>query len=263
VETPETHGRSLGELDYNHPVFEIFSEPRSGDFTAARFYRYHRLAGDWDAEVIARFSDGSPALLDRRLGDGHVLVWTSTLDNYWNDLALKPVFLPFIHQIARHAVGYREYRNWYTVGETLEFDLPGDFSSDEVTVLAPNGDSVPLIAGSGNLLLPLEEPGFYRLENVPEQWDAPRSIAVNRETEESDLEPLDIEEFLLATSAVEVSAGTSGLESVVLPEVAERRQSIWWYLLLLVGLLMGVEMVVANNLSRSENSKSNEEGLHD
>lgn len=262
IEVSETNGRALGELDYDHPVFEVFSEPRSGDFTAARFYRYQRLADGWNGDVIARFSDGSPALLDRKIGNGRVLVWTSTLDNYWNDLALKPVFLPFLHQIARHVTGYRDYREWYSVGETIEFFVPGDLSGAVVQALTPAGESVTLITNPGTLLLPLDQPGFYELENVPEDWDAPVTFAVNRDRGESDLESIDIEEFLLATAAVETSTAATGLEAAVRPEIVERRQSVWWYLLLAVGLLMGVETVISNRLSREELRQKKEE-FHD
>ena len=37
---------------------------------------------------------------------GRVLVWTSTLDVTWNDLALKPVFLPFIHRVGATLAAY-------------------------------------------------------------------------------------------------------------------------------------------------------------
>ena len=50
------------------------------------------------AQVLARFDDGAPALLERRVGSGRVLLWTSSLDLAWNDLPLKPVFLPFVHR---------------------------------------------------------------------------------------------------------------------------------------------------------------------
>ena len=39
-------------------------------------------------------------------GSGNVVLWTSTLDNYWNDLALKPVYLPLVHQVMRHLATY-------------------------------------------------------------------------------------------------------------------------------------------------------------
>ena len=39
--------------------------------------------------VIARFDDGAVAMAERKIGSGNVILWSSTLDNYWNDLALK------------------------------------------------------------------------------------------------------------------------------------------------------------------------------
>ena len=84
-------GAGLGFVDYSHPVFELFSAPRSGDVTTARFFRYRPIEVDELTSVIARFDDGSPALLEHRVNSGRVFFWASTLDNFWNDLALNPV----------------------------------------------------------------------------------------------------------------------------------------------------------------------------
>ena len=84
-------------LEYGHPVFELFRAPRSGDFSAARFYGYRAVTTAAGRQVLARFDDGAPALLERRLGAGRVLLWASSLDLDWNDFAVKPVFLPFVH----------------------------------------------------------------------------------------------------------------------------------------------------------------------
>ena len=91
-------GGRLGFLEYGHAVFEPFSGPRSGDFTGARFFRARGFTLADSADALARFDDGSVALAERRVGRGSVLVWTSTLDSYWNDLALQPVYLPFVHR---------------------------------------------------------------------------------------------------------------------------------------------------------------------
>ena len=40
-------------------------------------------------------------MAERTIGSGQVMIWSSTLDNYWNDLALKPVYLPFVHELIR------------------------------------------------------------------------------------------------------------------------------------------------------------------
>ena len=101
-------GGTLAYLDYAHPVFELFRGPRSGDFSSARFFRYRSLAAE--DGVLARFDDGTVALAEKKVGKGRVLVWTSTLDTLWSDLALQPVFLPFVHQLVRHAAGHVESR---------------------------------------------------------------------------------------------------------------------------------------------------------
>ena len=72
--------------------------------------------------MLARFDTGEPALVERHAGRGRVLVLASTLDLTWNDLALKPVFLPFVHQLGRHLSGFKEQPAWLTVGQVLDVD---------------------------------------------------------------------------------------------------------------------------------------------
>ena len=87
VDRMDDGGARLGFLEYSHPVFELFRAPRAGAFGAARFYRYRpvsavdaRAAGDTSsmgATVLARFDDGSVALVERPIGDGRALVWAA------------------------------------------------------------------------------------------------------------------------------------------------------------------------------------------
>lgn len=72
----------VAALEYGHPVFEPFRSPRSGNFSAARFYGYRvlTLGQSVPAQVLARFDAGAPAVVERKLGNGRVLVWASTLD---------------------------------------------------------------------------------------------------------------------------------------------------------------------------------------
>ena len=123
-------GGTLAYIDYSHPIFELFSAPRSGDFSPAKFFRYRPLVSNAEGGpgsprvltdgVLARFDDGEVALAEKRIGDGKVLLWSSTLDTFWNDLALQPVFLPFVHQLVKYAAGYAEASPWHVVGEVLD-----------------------------------------------------------------------------------------------------------------------------------------------
>jgi hypothetical protein len=92
-------GGTLSVTDYDHPVFDLFSTPRSGDFSQARYFRYRRVSDEGRADVLARFDDGSIALAEVSAGAGSVLVWASGLSNSWNDLPVQPVFLPTMHQL--------------------------------------------------------------------------------------------------------------------------------------------------------------------
>ena len=252
VEITGTVGGSIGELVFDHPIFEVFATPHSGDFASARVYRYHRLAAEWEGETIARFSDGAAALVERGIGAGVVLVWTSTLDNYWNDLALQPVFLPFLHRLAAYAIGYREAEEAYTVGETAQLRLPPGEDGAEIRAVSPSGDRAATVASEGLLVLALDEPGIYELTDLPDAWEGPTGLAVNHDPVESDLTPLDLEELTLSVQATDTEVSQASLEGALRPELIERRQSFWWYLLLVACLLLGIETVTANRLSNRD-----------
>jgi hypothetical protein len=53
-------------------------------------------------QVPARFSDGTPAVLDRAEGQGRVVLFASDLDRRWNDFPLHPAFVPFVVEAVEH-----------------------------------------------------------------------------------------------------------------------------------------------------------------
>src|SRR5262249_32777357 len=110
---------SLGYLDYSHPIFEVFKAPRSGGFSAAHFFQYRAIEPGPPDRVLARFDDGAVAAVERKVGAGRVITWTSTLDDTWTDIAVKPVFLPLVHQLVRYLAHYDQPTSWYTVGQVL------------------------------------------------------------------------------------------------------------------------------------------------
>jgi hypothetical protein len=121
-------GGTLSSLDYAHPIFELFNAPRSGDFSTARFLRYRALVAAPGATIPARFDDGSPALVERATGSGKVLIWASSFDQNWTTLPLQPVFLPFVHQLGKHAGRYADPRPWYVAGEVVDLSRHGELT---------------------------------------------------------------------------------------------------------------------------------------
>lgn len=307
----EGRGGTLSSLEYSHPVFELFRDPRSGDFSGSRFFRYRPLrpdprltargssaagigeegepagraevgegpepsagpsSDDPEVTVLARFDDGAPALVERRAGAGRVLVWTSTLDSFWNDLPLQPIFLPFVHRMGRYLAEYREPTPWLGVGQVLALgdagDAPREEGTDVGTVASllswdegdriartPSGAILTLPPGGEGGFLPLEEHGFYEIRRPGESGGALATLAVNPDLSESELEPLDPEELARAVTAPGAApALAGGAEGTLGPADREQRQALWRYLLVTAFLLLAVETVASNRLSRAARS---------
>ena len=246
---------TIGGLAYGHEVFEPFRAPRSGDYSAARFYGYRVLTAAKDAQVLARFDDGTPALLEKQIGRGRVIAWGSTLDLYWNDLALKPVFLPFVHQVIRHLSLYRERPSSSTVGQVIDLtefaDSAGPANAARASgrlVLAPSGKRQDL-EGDQSRVLELAEQGFYEIREA--RPGSPTAVAAsNVELIESDTTAIDPKEITFSVTGGG-RAGPGGNGTMVLPdETQERTQRFWWYLLFAGILLLTGESLLAHRLSR-------------
>ena len=250
--------RRLGFVDYDHAVFEAFRGPRSGDFSRAAFYRTRQLAVT-DGRVVARFDDGSAALVEGRRGNGRVLVWATGVDRFWNNLPLQPVYLPFVHRVARYLGGRGEVPPWHLAGATVNLgtlaEAAGSFEIPEGAVaMEPGGGSVALETS----LLSLDTRGIWEIRPPGDRPDHPMALAVNVDVTESELAKMDVEEFLGAVGGgVPTDGATDGGETELGGTTAEveaadfeKRQSFWRYLLAAVFLLMVSETVLANRLSK-------------
>jgi len=260
-------GGRLGYLQYSPPVFEVFAGPRSGDFTGARFFRARAFQATDSAEVLARFDDGSVAMAEHATGRGKVIVWTNTLDDFWNDLTRQPVYLPFMHRVTEYLGGRAEAVPWFTIGQVVDLANPealltaGLVSSEaaglaeglDQVALTPAGETVPLPAGEGPRYLPLEEHGFYTVRPPGSEPERPFVMAVNVEIEESNLARLDPTQMALQITAPEGSErGALNVDRAasLQREDQERRQGMWrWLLLAALGLFVA-ETVVSNWVSR-------------
>jgi hypothetical protein len=253
VDPTNGRGDAIGFIDYSHPVFEVFKAPRSGDFSSAHIFRYRAIEPVPDARVLARFDDGGVTGVERRIGAGRVVVWTSTLDDSWSDLALKPVFLPLVHQLVRYLARYEQPASWQTVGQVIDVATRG--RGDRV-VVSPSGQRTTVKAGAP-AAVELSEQGTYEVRSAigaaTTGAGRPDAIAVNLDPAESDLAPLDTRELVAAVTGHATPSENEAVASVeVSREESEKRQALWWYLLLAGMLLLAAETVVANRLSQRE-----------
>jgi aerotolerance regulator-like protein/VWA domain-containing protein len=260
-----TGGGTLGFLDYSHPIFDEFKDPRNGNFSSVRFYRYRGLTPGPTDKVLARFDDGAAAMVERALGSGRIIAFTSPFDATWNTFPQAHLFLPLVHETARYLAQYEEPEAWYTVGRMLDISVPiaamvregtaGDApaTSRKATgvVMSPGGAQVSLGDGGRNSVELLEQ-GFYsvRLQGMGER--RPFQVAVNLDPAESDLSALPPAEFVnTVTGRVAAPLVGGDLEHPELtPADIEKKQSLWWFLFVAGAAALLAEAILANRLSK-------------
>ena len=118
VERMEDRGGAFGEVSLDHEVFAPFRAGAAAALGAARFLSYPRVEPGEGAEVIARFDDGAPALIEKARGQGRVLLLAAPLDAVTGDFPLQPGYLPFLRRLAVYASGHEARPPWRIAGES-------------------------------------------------------------------------------------------------------------------------------------------------
>jgi hypothetical protein len=238
VQTKAGESVAITEVKFDHPIFEVFQE--SGRLAAANVIGYFRSEPRANAAVLARFEDGSPALVEARTGKGRVLLFTSSLGPSWNDLPLTPLYLPFIHQMVRYA-GTREENAWYGLGQTFTVGKRTEQAPPAIDTPGGARLSESRSTPDGDLLVTAREPGFYRLRYNSQ----PDFAAVNIDGAEGDFTKLNFGEFMAGVTGGAGSAEGADANRNLSSEEVEGRQRVWWALLLVALLLLLAESFLA------------------
>jgi VWA domain-containing protein/aerotolerance regulator-like protein/putative glutamine amidotransferase len=234
---------AITDIKFDHPIFEVFRE--SGRLAAARVFGYWHTEPRPNVTVLARYEDGSPALMEGNAGKGRVLLFTSSLGPSWNDLSLTPLYLPFVHQMVRYAAS-REEGSWYALGQT--FRVTKDSGGGLPAVDSPSGARLTenRLTPDGDLLVTGRQPGFYRLRYSAQ----PDFAAVDLEGAEGDFTKIDFAAFMTGVNggSGNGNAETREADRRFSNEEIEARQKIWWPLLFMALLLLIAESLLAQRI---------------
>ncbi|MFQ6113300.1 MAG: beta-galactosidase trimerization domain-containing protein, partial [bacterium] len=242
-------GSIFAEVDYKHPIFRPFSEAGQGDPSAAQFYQYFQVEPRSSEAVLVRFDDGSPALLERRVGKGKVVLLTSSLDTEWNNLAVKAIFLPILYQIIHYTAAEIKGQKSFLVGKPVAVNSGrwNPSGKERLFVQTPSGRKIEV---QGDMFEQTEEPGIYQLSRES-RGPAAAYFAVNVDAKESDLTPMDPEEIKdRYVDASKRKEQIASINSTPLSDELERRQKLWRFAFLSVILILVGETWLANRTYR-------------
>ena len=238
---------TLSDMERDHPIFAPFKVTGVTALNAVRFYGYWEVTPHPDAVVLARFSSGTPALVERRIGRGHVLLFASSLNRIWSDFPVRSSYVPFWQGLVQYAADWRNRPSEFRVDEV--FSLSGWEPASRTReahrweMLDPSGRRMVGLAESDPDYVMLETPGYYEL-----RWEKTTDwIAVNVDRSESDLSRIGSGEMMTALRSRQVRPGPTS--QAASPEEATS-EPLWPYLLGLALILLAVEALVANRANR-------------
>jgi hypothetical protein len=228
---------AVGSSDSSYPAVA-----KAGGWTGVKFF-YALAVDPGDARVIVRLSDQTPLLLEKRIGEGRVVLLTSGLDNLTNDFPLSPAFVPFIEQTARYLAGSERQGGAQLVDAYLELRTAKE-KGQGVEVTDPEGNR-PLTLGEAASAqsFQLTEAGYYQLRLANGRQD---EVGVNPDPKESNLDVLsdDVLSLWQGKQSSQEAAATGQPANSATPH--KTPQTLWWYVMLLVLAAGLAESVVAS-----------------
>ncbi|MDB6156171.1 MAG: N-terminal double-transrane protein [Chthoniobacteraceae bacterium] len=235
----------LAKIDFQHPIFAPFADPRFSDFTKIHFWKHRRInAGDLaGAKVVAAFDDGDPAIVQAPLGNGNVVIFTSSWRPVDSQLALSTKFVPLMNALLEQSSRMPAQKAQYFVGD--EIALPPGTQA----VIKPDGERVEAAAR----FTETDEPGIYTV------MPGTLRYAVNLPVEESRTVPLANERFTtlgipLRKSAMETPRKTVRQVAATQAIELEASQKLWRWLIVAALAALIFETVFAAKLSGAASS---------
>jgi hypothetical protein len=225
---------SPSRLDLAHPVLA-----RANKLEGVKVIQAVRIESAGGA-VAARLNDGTPLLIDTKLGEGRVLTFASGFDNLSNDLPLHASFVPFVEQAARYLAQIETRPATMTVDAFVDLRAASSQGQAAAEIIDPDGKRVLDLKEAAQVRShQLSAAGYWEIVRASSRREV---VAANPNRAESDLAPAPAEALDLWRKT-----GSAGGETATPGQVQDRKPvSMWWYVALLLLMAMLAESVVAS-----------------
>jgi hypothetical protein len=222
----------------------------TGHFENVEFSEAAWITPKPTARVVARLSNGSPLLLEERMGEGRALIFASTLDNSTSDFPLHSSFVAFVVQSGHYLAGLEDISASATVGTPVTLRHTKD-QTTAADLIGPDGKhELSLTEATKAMTADLAQNGVYDVQRA----DGRRFLlAVHADRRESDLTTAPKENLDLWRNTGVTDAGNKNAEVArTTGERQTRPWSLWRFALGLVLVAAVVEWVFASRYLREE-----------
>jgi hypothetical protein len=231
---------TVASVDTSYPAFS-----RAQNWGGVDFFQDVRLQlpqASPDLRIAAKLSDGSPLLIDRKIGEGHVLVFTSTIDNIANNLPIQPVWLPFLDQTTHEMGGIGTSPGNYRVGSFVDLRTAKE-KNVPVEITGPGNKRLLSLAESSKATtFQFPSEGFFDIRRASGREEL---AAVNPDRRESDFSVIPAETIeLWKNTGKAPSPGTASTAAGT--STQDDNAELWWYVLAALAILAIAESLLGN-----------------
>jgi hypothetical protein len=229
-------------LEYRHPIAASFrGRERSGLLTTpiARYFHLQIPADTSRATTALALPSGDPLVVTADHGRGRVVLVATAASlasvdrssgESWTNWPAWPSFLPVVREMLAFATGGERHQWQALVGAPLAAEVPGEANSGPLELTRPDGHQVSLVPASTSAAAPwqyadTDVAGIYTLRRGKDDF---ARFAVNVDTRESDLAPIDPHQLPAEISVHPTWRGSQSAASATLSAVALWNRPLLW-----------------------------------
>jgi len=276
---------TIQDRGLDHSIVSLWNDPNAGTLSSVRFYRAYDLlpfpgvpasstartnadqravleAGAPDEagppQIIAKFSHGAPAIIERTYGLGRVVMFASTADTAWNDFPVRPSFVPLIHRTLGAMVQRQDEGLNVRVGQKFTRRLASELLDKEARVFKPRQTDalleqrrIEMVNGWPTLQYDgTDLSGIYEVA-VGETRGALR-FAAQPDAGESSLDELSSEQKKLLSASAHLVEWAPNISLKDQMQQARSGAEFWLPIVILALLIAGAETFLAQWFSRAK-----------
>ena len=232
--------QGVGEVDVQHPALA-----EAAQFENVRFLSSVLIQPSAAAKTIAKFADGSPLLLEERLGEGRVLTFAAMLDSSNSDFPLHASYVPFVVQSGLYLAGASDIPSSVVVGSPAQL-RHAKSETTAADVVGPDGKhELSLNDASKAMTFELTQAGFYEVQSASGRRSL---LAVHADRRESDLTVIPDETLDLWRN----TGSNAPVGKAATGAISTTPWSLWRYVLLLALIAACVESLFAVRYLKQE-----------
>jgi hypothetical protein len=234
--------QTAAQLDTSYPA--IGNAGTAKGWEGVEIFQFAKLQVPESPEyrVAARLANGLPLLVDKKVGEGHVIVFASAFDNIASNLPIQPVWLPFVEQATHFMGGVGSGRGVYKVGSFVDLRSARE-KNLSVEVIGP-GDKRLLSLSESSKASTFQFPGegFYNIRRANGREEL---AAVNADRRESDFTVVTRDTLELWKNTGVAPAKSSGTAAGT-SNTRDDNTELWWWVLALLAVLAVAESFLGN-----------------